>query len=129
MTHGFQDLSGPGIKPRPTTVKALNPNHWTRNSLVRFSKSGFWFFNFHSFLYCFLCVLSCFIHVQFFVTIRTIACKAPLCMGSFRQEYWSGLPCPPPGNLLDPGIEPASLMSPALADGFFITSTAWEACV
>ena len=42
-----------------------------------------------------------------------------------RQEYWSGLPCPPPGNLPDRGIEPASLMSPALFGGFFSTSTTW----
>ena len=46
-----------------------------------------------------------------------------------RQEYWSVLPCPPPRNLPDPGIKPMSLMSPALADGFFITSTTWEAGV
>ena len=43
------------------------------------------------------------------------------------QEYWSGLPCLPPGDLPDPGIEPASLMSPAFADGFFTTSATWEA--
>ena len=42
-----------------------------------------------------------------------------------RQEYWSGLPCPPPGDLPDSGTEPASLMSPA--GGFFNTSTTWEA--
>ena len=46
-----------------------------------------------------------------------LARQAPLSMGFFRQEYWSGLPCPPPGDLPDPGIEPASLMSPALAGG------------
>ena len=40
-----------------------------------------------------------------------------------RQEYWSGLPCPPPGDLPDPRIELTSLMSPALAGGFFTTST------
>jgi len=45
-------------------------------------------------------------------------------MGFSRQEYWSGLPCPPLGDLPDPGIEPLSLMSPALAGGFFTTS--WE---
>ena len=44
-----------------------------------------------------------------------------------KQEYWSGLPCPPPGHLSDPGIEPVSLLSPALAGGFFTTSAAWEA--
>ena len=43
-----------------------------------------------------------------------------------RQESWSGLSCPPPGDLLDPGIEPTSLMSPALAGGFFTTSATWE---
>ena len=40
-------------------------------------------------------------------------------MGFFRHEYWSGLPCPPPGDLPDPGIEPASPVSPALASRFF----------
>ena len=48
-------------------------------------------------------------------------------MGFFRQGYRSGLPCPPPGDLPDPGIEPWSLTSPALAGRFFTTSTAWEA--
>ena len=48
-------------------------------------------------------------------------------MGFSRQEYWSGLPCPPPGDLPNPEIEPTSLMSPALAGGFFTTSTMWEA--
>ena len=50
-------------------------------------------------------------------------------MGFFRQEYWSGLPCLPPGGLPDPGIELVSLMSPALAGGFFATLTTWEALV
>ena len=44
-----------------------------------------------------------------------------------RQEYWSGLPFPFPGELSHPGIEPISLMSPALTSGFFTTSTPWEA--
>ena len=43
------------------------------------------------------------------------------------QEYWSGLLCPPPGDFPDPGIEPTSLMSPALAGRFFSTSATWEA--
>ena len=41
----------------------------------------------------------------------TVACQAPLSMGFSRQEYWSGLPCPPPGDLPNPGTEPRSLMS------------------
>ena len=57
-------------------------------------------------------------HVQLFVTLWTVACQAPLSMGFSRQEYWNGLPFPSPGDLPDPGIEP---MSPALADGFFVT--------
>ena len=48
-------------------------------------------------------------------------------MGFSRREYWSELPCPPPGDLRDAGIEPASLMSPDLAGKFFTTSTTWEA--
>ena len=48
-------------------------------------------------------------------------------MGLSRQEDWSGVPCPPPGDLPDPGIEPISHMSPALAGGFFTTSATWEA--
>ena len=48
-------------------------------------------------------------------------------MGFSKQEYWSGLPCPPPGDLHDPGIKPSSLLSPPLAGGFFTTSTTWEA--
>ena len=48
-------------------------------------------------------------------------------MGFSRQEYWSGLPCPPPGDLPEPGIKPRSPMFPALAGGFFTTSTTWEA--
>ena len=58
----------------------------------------------------------------------TVACQTPLSMGFSRQEYWSGLPLAPQGGLPDPGIEPASLMSPALAGRFFTTSTTWEAC-
>ena len=53
---------------------------------------------------------------------QTVARQAPLSMGFFRHEYWSGLPVPPSGNLPDPGIEPVSLTSPELAGGFFTTS-------
>ena len=58
---------------------------------------------------------------------RTIAHQAPLSMEFSRQEYWSGLPCPPPEDLPNSGIKPTSLMCPALAGGFFTTSTTREA--
>ena len=72
-------------------------------------------------------MLSCLTCVRLFVTSWTLARQAPLFMGFSRQEYWSRLPCPPSGDLPDPGIEPMSLMSPALAGRFFTTSTTWEA--
>ena len=64
-------------------------------------------------------MLSCFSCVQLIVTSWTVAHQAPLCMGFSRQEYWSGLPFPTSGHLPNPEIRPASLMSPALAGGFF----------
>ena len=59
--------------------------------------------------------------------IDTVPLQAPPSMGFSRQEYWSGLPGPPPEDLPDSGIELTSLMSPALEGGFFTTSTTWEA--
>ena len=72
------------------------------------------------------CVLSHFSCVQLFVTLWTAACQAPLSMGFSRREDRSELPCPPPGDLPNLGIEPMSFMSPALADRFFTTSASWE---
>ena len=68
------------------------------------------------------CVRACwhFGHVRLFVTLWNLAHQAPLSMGFSRQEYWSGLPCPPPGDLLDPGIEPRSLESPTLVGSLSI---------
>ena len=60
-------------------------------------------------------------------TPRTASLQAPLSMGFSRQESWSRLPCWPPGNPCNPEIEPKFLTPPALAGGFFITSTTWEA--
>ena len=54
-------------------------------------------------------------------TSWTVACQAPLSMGCSRQEYWSGLPFPPPRDLLVPGIKPKSPAAPALTVIFFIT--------
>ena len=50
-----------------------------------------------------------------------VACQAPLCVGFFRQEYWSRLPVPSPGDPFDPGIKPALHVSPVLAGRFFTT--------
>ena len=60
-------------------------------------------------------------------TLWTVAHQAPLTMGLSRQGYCSGLPFPSPGDLPNPGMKPASLMSPALAGRLFTTGTTWEA--
>ena len=65
------------------------------------------------------CMLSRFSRVQLFVTPWTVTYQAPLSKGFSRQEYWSGLPCLPARDLLEPETEPMSLMSPALAGGLF----------
>ena len=59
-------------------------------------------------------LLSRFSRAQLFEALWTVTRQAPLSVGFSRQEYWSGLPFPSPGNLSDPGIEPRSLTSPAL---------------
>ena len=66
-----------------------------------------------------VCMLSCFSCARLFAALWTIARQAPPSMGFSRQEYWSGLPCPPPGDLPKPWTEH---MSPVLAGRFFITS-------
>ena len=72
-------------------------------------------------------MLSHFSRVWLFAVPWTVAHQAPLSMGFSRQEYWSALPFPFPGNLSNPGIEPTFLMSPALAGEFFTTNTTWGA--
>ena len=72
------------------------------------------------------CLLGGFSRVQLFETPWVITCQSPLIMGSSRQECWSGLPCPPPGDLPHPGMEPVVLMSPALAGKFFTTRATWQ---
>ena len=59
----------------------------------------------------------------------TVAHQVPLSMRFSRREYWSGLPCPPPGDLPSSGVKPESLMSPSLSGGFFTTRATWEALV
>ena len=72
-------------------------------------------------------MLSHFSHVRLFEILWTLLCQASLSMRFSRQEYWSGLPCPPQGDLPNPGIEPVSLTSLALAGGFFTIRAIWEA--
>ena len=98
--------------------------HWFDNYLLRLHPAltlGEWIY---SALH--LCMLSCFSCVQLFVTLWTIARQAPPPIGFSRQEYWSGLPCPTPEDLPDPGIKLMSLISPALTGRFFTTSATWE---
>ena len=66
----------------------------------------------------YVCELSC---VGLFAVSCTLTRQASLSMGFPKQKYWSGLPFPTPGDRPDPGIEPVSLVSPALAGGFFTT--------
>ena len=72
------------------------------------------------------CMLSHFSHVRLLETPCAVALQAPLSMGFSRQENWRGLPCLLPGDLVDPRMEPMSLMSPAMAGffSFFFTSSA-----
>ena len=79
--------------------------------------------NYNKVYQMYACVLSL---VRLFVTPWTVAHQALLSMEFSRQEYWSGLPCPSPGDLPDPGIKPKSLTSPVLGGGFFTTGTTWE---
>ena len=66
-------------------------------------------------------MLSCLSCVRLFAISWTVACQAPLSMGFSGQEYWSGLPCPPPGALPNPRMEPTSPFSPALQVDSFPT--------
>ena len=107
---------GPGC-PEPrflSTPKRLEILHVLNNTTVVVSGGG-------------VSVLSHFSRVRLFATPWTAAYQAPLSMGFSRQQHWSGLPCPPPGDLSDPGIKPTSLFSPALAYRFFTSRATWEA--
>ena len=66
-------------------------------------------------------------HIRLFASLWVVAYQAPLSTELSRQEYWSGLPFPSPGDLPDSGIEPSRLTSHALAGEFLTTSTIWEA--
>ena len=72
----------------------------------------------HTYMCVYICMLACMLShfscVQLCATLWIVAHQAPLSMGFSRQEYWSGLPCPPPADLPDPGVKPMSPVSPAL---------------
>ena len=72
------------------------------------------------------CLLCCFSCAQLCVILQTAARQAPLSLGFSRQEYWSGLPCPPPGDLPDPGIEPVSLTSTCIGRWLLYHRATWE---
>ena len=74
-----------------------------------------------------VCVLSHFIRVQLIVTLWTVAHQAPLSTGFFRQEYWSGLPCPPPGELPVSGLGSTFFYISCIGRWFITTSATWEA--
>ena len=80
-------------------------------------------------MFPYACLLSRFSCVQLFTMLGTAVHQAPLSMGFSRQEDWSVLLCSPQGNLPDPGMEPVSPASPALAGMFFTTSATWEGYV
>ena len=65
-----------------------------------------------------VCVLNPFGHVRLFAALWTVACQSPMSMGFSRQDYWTELPCPPPGDLPNPGIEHTS--SPLQADSLLL---------
>ena len=123
------DLPNPGIKATSLMSPALAGGFCPRGDffwrdggcwrpVLRTGSASFT----STMMYLRACVLSRFSHVRLFATLLTITRQAPLSMGFSRQEYWSGLPCPPPGDLPNPGIETMSL-APALAGRFFTTST------
>ena len=100
----------PGIKHVPPAVEAWGVliNGPPGKSLLISKTSLFYLMGRHNSFACVM--LSHFSHFQLFAAQWTVAHQAPLSMGFSRQEYWSGLPCLPPGDLPDPGIE---LTSPA----------------
>ena len=112
-----EDLPKPGIKPGPLALGVWSLSHWTAKEVPHFLMlnqlyipgiKSYW-------LSCKIIILSIMkvkvkslSRVRLFVTPWTVAYQAPPSMGSSRQEYWSGLPFPSPGDLPDPGIEPRS---------------------
>ena len=99
-----------GMQTMPLALEVQSLNHWTASE----------------FLCVCVCVCVCCLVAKLYLTFVipwTVAHQTPLSMGFSRQEYWSGLPCPPPGDLPNPGIKPMSPASPALAGWYFTTES------
>ena len=96
------DLPNPGIELGVSCIAGGFFTNWAIREALRITRKDLKYPHAMS-------VLSRFSSVWLFVTLWIVPCQAPLSMGFSRQEYWSGLPCLPPGNLPDPGIEPSSL--------------------
>ena len=132
MFSSPENLPNPGIKPRSPTLQADSlptelsgkPYHSLRDILSSSDSPLLW-----STPWAMSCIdwAQSLDRVRLFATPWTVAHQAPLFMGFSRQEYWSSLPFPSSGDLPNPGIEPTSLRSPALAGRFFTTRTTWEA--
>ena len=120
ILHFDQDLKGPNKRTGSHSHFPMRSQGTSLPILLKSQKV--WEVIFILFL-C-VCALSHFSPVRLFATLWTVAHQAPLSMGFSSQEYWSGLPCPPPGDPPNSGIELASL---ALGGRFFSTSTTWEA--
>ena len=122
MPRGWQDLSAI-IRDwtQASSSRIKSPNHWTARafSIKHFSNLP-WILenNKKTFLTLILTFVSVRAQLCLFATPRTVDCQAPLSLGFSRQEYWSGLPHPPPGGFPDPGMEPGFPVAPALAGGF-----------
>ena len=108
------------VPPTPPTLFPSS-NYESDLCIYEFAFISVLFFRFHAGM------LNRFSCVQLFATLWVIAHQSPLSMGFSRQEYWSGLPCPPPADLPNPGVKPCLLMSLTLADRFFTTSIMWQA--
>ena len=108
-------VPGAEIKPVCAALRLQSLSHWNTCLTVVYKKS-------FSIDFISLTLLSCFCCVRLFVTLWTVTHQAFLSIGFSRKEYWSGLPCGPPGDLPDSGIEPTFLMFPALAGRFWWAS-------
>ena len=125
------DLPKPGMQPRSPALQA----DFLPSELPQKPKCGCMYVHYYSSHFVLrytwpmcACLLSRISHIRLFETLWTVACQAPLSMGFSRQEYWSGLPCPPPGDLPNPGIKPSvSLCLLHWTGRFFTTRASWEA--